>query len=908
MATGVGTRLGAYEIIGKLGEGGMGEVWRATDSKLKREVAIKVLPEAFADDAERLARFEREAQVLAQLQHPNIASIYGLEESSGIRALVMELVEGEDLAERLKRGMLPLDETLAVARQIAEALEAAHEKGIVHRDLKPANVKFTADGKVKVLDFGLAKAMDPPAGSTSAADLARSPTLMNSPTMTAAQGTQLGVILGTAAYMSPEQARGQAVDKRADIWSFGVVLHEMLSGRSLFAADTVTDTLAGVLKNEIDLAKLPAGTPASVRRLVRRCLERNPKDRLHDIADARIELLEATSRAGDPGLEPPTSHSVPRRGSTWRLPLVTAVALALGLAAGWFVRPGPVRPPLVCTAILAPDGTDLVPVGDAAGPVAVSPDGTQLAFTARDSAGATRLYVHSLAAGKARVIPSSEGARYPFWSPDSRSLAFFNTGQLLRVDLAEGAPLALAPANDARGGSWGTNGTIVYAPSYDTPLLQISARGGPSAPASILDGERSEGTHRFPSFLPDGRHFLFEARGYSAWMRTSDGVFVGSLDDPGKRVRLLAHATNAAYISGRLLFVRNGDLCAQRFDPEKRALSGPVSILVRDVRFDRRYSLGVFSATADVLALQHGAGQDANELVWLDRTGRRGERLGSAAVHDGVELSPDATQVLVSMFDPATSRAHLEVFDLARKTSTRLTFSGADDYCAIWSPDGTRILFARVSDQGIGLWVKPADGSTAEQRFRPETRGEVLFPLDWSGDGSRVLFSSLPGGSLPTGLWTLPASGEGPPERYTDSHGNGDLLQISPDGRWVVFDANESQGSRSFLARFPDTGGRWQLAEDSAVYSRWTRGGREIVYLDYDSAHATALPVDLAGKAPRFGAPERLFAVPTLSINGNTFDATPDGERFLFVLPVPNARPTPFTLILNWQQLLEQEP
>ncbi len=904
----IGSRLGGYEITGKLGEGGMGEVYRATDAKLRREVAIKVLPAAFAEDADRLARFEREAQVLAQLQHPSIASIYGLEESGGVRALVMELAPGEDLADRLKRGPFPLDEALAVARQIAGALEAAHEKGIVHRDLKPANVKLAPDGTVKVLDFGLAKAMDPPAGSSASADLARSPTLMNSPTMTAAQGTQLGVILGTAAYMSPEQARGQAVDKRADIWSFGVVLHEMLSGRPLFAADTVSDTLASVLKNEIDLAKLPAGTPASVRRLLRRCLERNPKDRLHDIADARIELLEATNRAGEPGLEPSPTESAPHRGSAWRLPLVAAVALALGLAAGWFARPTPRPAPLVRASILAPEGTDLVPIGDAAGPVAVSPDGTQLAFTARDGAGVKRLYVQSLAAGKARVIPSSEGARYPFWSPDSRSLGFFNTEQLLRVDPAEGAPLALAPANDARGGSWGTNGTIVYAPSYDTPLLQISARGGPPAPASVLDGKRSEGTHRFPSFLPDGRHFLFEARGYSAWMRASDGVFVGSLDDPEKRVRLLPHATNATYTSGRLLFVRNGDLCTQRFDPEKLALTGPVSILVRDVRFDRRYSLGVFSAAAGVLALQHGAGQDANELVWLDRAGRRGERLGDAAVHDGVELSPDATQVLVSRFDPATSRAHLEVFDLARRTSTRLTFGEADDYCPIWSPDGTEVLFARVTDQGIGLWVKPADGSAAERRFRPETRGEVLFPLDWVPDGNRVLLSSLPGGSLPTGLWTLPASGEGPPERFTDSLGNGDLGQLSPDSRWVVFDANEGKGSRTFLARFPDTGGRWQLAEDSAAYSRWARGGRELVYLDLDSAQATALPVDLSGKAPHFGVPEQLFPVAPPSINGSSFDVTPDGNRFLFVLPVPDARPTPYRLILNWERLLEQEP
>ena len=903
-----GSRLGPYEITAPLGEGGMGVVYRATDPKLKREVAIKVLPETFAADADRLARFEREAQVLAQLQHPSIASIYGLEESGGVRALVMELVEGEDLAERLKRGPIPLDEALAVARQIAEALEAAHEKGIVHRDLKPANVKLAPEGRVKVLDFGLAKAMDPPAGSVSAADLARSPTLMNSPTMTAAQGTQLGVILGTAAYMSPEQARGQAVDKRADIWSFGVVLHEMLTGRSLFAADTVSDTLAGVLRNEIDLARLPAGTPAPVRRLLRRCLERNPKDRLHDIADARIELLEAMSPAREPGLEPSAPQSAPRRGSSSWWTLVAAVALALGLAAGWFARPAPVRPPLVRASILAPEGTELVTIGDAAGPVAVSPDGSQLAFTARDGAGVTLLYVQSLAAAKARVIPASEGARFPFWSPDSRSLGFFNNEQLLRVDTADGSPLALAPANAGRGGSWSKAGVIVFAPSYATALLQVPARGGTPAPATVLDAKRSEGTNRFPSFLPDGRHFLFEARGFSAWTRASDGVFVGSIDDPGKRVQLLEHASNAVYAAGRLLFVRNGDLCARRFDPDRLALSGPESILVRDVRFDRRYSFGAFSASAGVLALQHGAGQDSNELVWLNRTGRRLERLGGAAIHDGVNLSPDGTQALVSMFDPATSRCHLEVYDLARGSSTRLTFGEADDYSAIWSPDGARVLFVRISKQGIGLWVKAADGSTAEQRFRPETPSELLVPLAWSPDGSRILLSPMPGGALATGFWTLPVSGEGAPERYTDSQGNGDIGLFSPDGRWVVFDANEGKGSRTFLARFPDTGGRWQFSEDSASYSRFTRGGREIVYLASDSAQATALPVDLSGAAPRFGAPQRLFKAPLVSIAGNSFDVTPDGERFLFVLPVPDVRPTPYSLILNWERLLEQEP
>jgi Tol biopolymer transport system component len=904
----IGSRIGPYEITAQLGEGGMGLVYRAKDFQLGREVALKVLPEGFAADPERLARFEREAKLLASLNHPNIAQIYGLETSGASPALVMELVEGPTLADRLAQGSLSLTESLSIARQIAEALEEAHEKGIVHRDLKPQNVKASIEGKVKVLDFGLAKAMEPigaASSSASPADVARSPTLMNSPTLTAA-GTQLGVILGTAAYMSPEQAKGAAVDERADIWAFGVVLWEMLTGRRLFSGDSVAETLAGVLRSEVDFGELSSEVPPAIRRLLRRCLERNPRNRLHSIADARIELAEATSSAGNAGeLGEPGAGIAVRRRARWLPALLGVSALVLGLAAGRLARPRPEALPVVQASIPAPDGTELVPIGETAGAVTVSPDGGQLAFTAQDPGGVTRLYVQSLAAGTARVIAGSEGARYPFWSPDSRSIAFFNGKQLLRVGIGEGAPLALATSDFARGGAWGSKGIIVYAPTYSSGLMQIPAAGGSPEPATALDATRREGTHRFPHFLPDGRHFLYEVRGYNAWMRLEDGVFAGDVDDPAYRVRLLDFASNASYAAGRLLFVRNGDLCAQRFDPDRLELSGPVSILVRDVRFDRRFSLGVFSATSGVLALQHGAGQDANELDWLGRDGHLVARVEEAATHDGVVLSHDGGRAVISIVDPATSRSHLEVIDLRRGSSTRLTFGEADDYSPIWSPGDTEVLFARADARGIGLWIKPADGSAAERRFRAEKSDEFLIPLAWLPDGSRVLLTSLRGGSMPTGLWTLPASGEGELERYGDSRGNGDVGNFSPDGRWVLFDADEGTGARTYVARYPDTGGRWQLADDEAAWSSWTKGGRELVYQSVGTGLLTALPVDLSAASPQFGTPRPLFKLPQISIHGNSFSVSADGERVLALLPLAGARPVPYTLILHWERLLE---
>jgi eukaryotic-like serine/threonine-protein kinase len=475
-----GTRFGSYNVTGRLGEGGMGEVFRATDSKLKREVAIKVLPAEFTEDRERLARFEREAQLLAQLHHPNIASIFGLEESDGVRALVMELVEGPTLAERLAGGRLPLEECLSIARQIAEALEEAHSKGIVHRDLKPQNVKAPVDGKVKVLDFGLAKAMDPP-GSAAAADLGHSPTLMNSPTMTAAQGTRMGVILGTAAYMSPEQARGGAVDKRADIWAFGVVLFEILSGRTLFAAETVSDTLAGVLKTEVDFGALPAATPPALRQLLRRCLERNPKNRLHDIADARLVLDDLI--AGRTGDEAREAVAVPARRTATSTAAWVAALLLVGAAAGfagWQARPrgaGPAEPLRLSIQLAAEQ--EILVGGNSI--LAFSPDGGSLVFAGR-SGGRQTLFRRDLGGAVAVPIPGTDGADGPFISPDGQWIGFVSGGNLMKVAAEGGRPFRISDWRGSSGAMWLPDGTIVFAPSYSDGLYRGPPREGrPSA-------------------------------------------------------------------------------------------------------------------------------------------------------------------------------------------------------------------------------------------------------------------------------------------------------------------------------------------------------------------------------------------------------------------------------------------
>ncbi len=900
----IGTRLGPYAIAAKLGEGGMGEVYRAHDSKLKRDVAIKVLPAAFVAEPERLARFEREAQLLAQLNHSNIAQIYGMETSGESHALVMELVEGPTLAERLEQGALPLGESLLFARQIAEALEEAHEKGIVHRDLKPQNVKLTGEGKVKVLDFGLAKAMDPTsASSLSPGDLARSPTLMNSPTLTAA-GTQLGVILGTAAYMAPEQARGKPVDKRADIWSFGVVLWEMLSGKALFAADTVPDTLARVLTREPDLAALPAEVPAAIRRLLRRCLERNPKNRLHDIADARIVLEDVVSgKAGESDAAPAgASDAAPGRPRLpWVLAASTALATVVAVTLALIQLRSPRGEPARALRLQVTPPESSTPT-NRGGFFALSPDGRYLVMVE-----AGELWVRPLDEVTPRRIEGIEGATYPFWSPDSAWIGFFEGGELRKVAREGGRPQRICAAPDGRGGSWSPEGVILFSDRFgDNGLSRVSAQGGTPTAVTETAGRAGNEVHRYPQFLPDGKSFLFLDLAPSPEV---SGVYVGR-QEGGKPERVLEGSDQALYAQatsqggGVLFYRREKTLLAQRFDLASRRTHGEAIPVADGVGLSANTGSGAFSVSDAGLLAYGGDVAVSSELVWFDRSGKRGERLGSdngaAGEILGLSLAPGGRRVAFGLGSPPD--VYLQT--LPGGEPSRFTFGPAPGWLdPIWSPDGAEIAYATQDLAGLPAYElrrRRADRAGADEILISSR--QAIYPWDWSPDGRSMLYSDWDGD-----LWLLPLVGERKPVAYAAAPGNQVYAQFSPDGRWVAFASDEQGQFEVFVATVPESGALWQISSGGGTMPRWRRDGREL----YFRANSGALMAVELGSGPgtaaieQRAAPQPLFqGIPS---PGNspifTYAPTEDGQRFLVATARKGAH-LPITLLVNWPTAL----
>ena len=911
MSLGPGTRLGPYEIVSALGAGGMGEVYRARDSKLNREVALKVLPDSFVNDPDRLARFTREAQTLASLNHPNIAHIHGLEESGpvadptgsgqagsgqgAVRALVMELVEGDDLSQRIARGALPLDEALPIARQIAEALEAAHEQGIIHRDLKPANIKVRPDGVVKVLDFGLAKALDPMPASGAEA--------MNSPTFTRLRqgygeagreaGTAMGMILGTAAYMAPEQAKGRPVDRRADVWAFGCVLYEMLTGARAFAGEDVSETLASVLKTDPEWSALPAETPIAIRRLLGRCLEKDFRRRLQAIGDARLEIDDALAGASAHELPLPSAPGRPR----WRLGTVLVLGAlacaALGGALAWNLRrpaaSGPAR--VSRLAVTLTPGDDLDATGGRS--LVLSQDGTELAYLALRG-GVRRIFLRSLDSLESRPLAGTENAQSPFFSPDGRWIGFFAGGKLKKIPASGGASEEVCEAPGYWGGAWAPNDVIYFTTGPMSPLWQVPAKGGTRQPFTTLNRERGEVSHRWPQVLPGGAAVLF-----TVWTGPgNDETHVHLQTLQGERRELVRGGHTGAYVAGHLIYDRRGTLMAVPFDVARlEAVDRPPVIVGEGVLENAEVAEYAASDTGVLAWLPGRPNSSETNMVWVDRSGLEAPVPIQARAYQNPRLSPDAQRVAFSVTE---GQIDLWVYDFVRGVASRLQADGSSQAPA-WTPDGQRLAYRATRRGTRNLFWRMADGSGTEERL---TTGEgSAAPGEWTRDGAELVYSNT---VLTTGsdIWILDRrDGRARPlvqTRFDEMH-----ARFSPDGRWLAYSSNESGRYEVYVQAYPVGGARSQISTDGGWEPVWNPNGRELFYRSEGGHRMMAASI---ATAPRFspGTPTRLFEgqFRTQVAATANYDVSPDGQRFLMVAE-RNETPRQINVALNWIEELK---
>jgi eukaryotic-like serine/threonine-protein kinase len=906
----IGRTLSHYRITSAIGAGGMGEVYRATDTALGRDVAIKVLPAEVAGDPERLSRFRREAHMLASLNHPNIAAIYGLEESDGKPFIALELVEGEDLKERLARGPIPIGEALEIAEQIAEGLEEAHSKGIVHRDLKPANVKLSSDGRVKVLDFGLAKAWAGEPGDSRSSG----PMVSQSPTF-ARTGTVAGVILGTAAYMSPEQARGRPVDRRADVWAFGVLLWEMLTGRTLFDGPTVTDVIAAVVTKEPDLGALPADTPRAVRRLLSRCLRKDPRTRLPDIGAARLELQDTI--AGTTA-EPETSAALEgatraerrnrRREWAWAGVALVAASLAGVLAFVHFRETEPPPSRVARFTVDAPDGWSWLV--DFHWPVP-SPDGRQLVFPAvREGAGigdsaVTTLWLRALDSLTSRPVAGTEGAQFPMWSPDGRSVAFFTAKELRRVNLDDGTVqrVCVLPAGglsgQVTGGTWSPSGTILFAAGGgNARIYAIPAAGGDAKPLTTVDSARGEAHHHFPQFLPDGRRFFFAVGGQEG----TAGLYLASLEAPDERQRLVPGWVRRVYADGHLFFAADGALMAHPFDLRTMALRGdPVVVASSVSTWQANPNIGWFGVSQGGTLGYKSQGTAGSEvqLTWRDRTGAEVGTLGTPGTIGQLTLSPDERNVALEILS-AEGQHQLWVMEVARGVASRLTLTAGDMRDPVWAPDSRSLVFIARTDKGPELRRKGLRAGDVETVVADAAIENI--PESWLASDDTLLVVRRNPQTADQTVWALPlAGGEAEPVLTASRL---DEPQISPDGRWLAYVSHEAGQDDVYIEPFRREGDRVRVSVAGGGQPKWRRDGRELYFVTPMNRLA-AVDVRMTADGLDVSLPTELFEI--RAIQGTGFDdyaPSRDGQRFLVKVPVGQDSRPMLHVVTNWTSLL----
>jgi serine/threonine protein kinase len=889
MALPTGSQLGPYQIVSPLGVGGMGEVYRAQDARLRREVAIKVVPESTAHDPNRMARFAREAQFLAALNHPNIGGIYGLEESSTMLALVMELVEGPTLADRIAQGRVPIEDALPIMKQITEALEYAHERGIVHRDLKPANIKIKPDGTVKVLDFGLAKALSDESNPTD---------ISNSPTLTAA-ATKAGLILGTAAYMSPEQARGKAVDRRADIWSFGVVAFEMLTGKMAFKGDTVSDTLAAVIRGEPEWSLLPANVPNEIQQLIRRCLNKDPRQRLQSIGEARIaveNVIEGrTSPVRSLGMSAaPSSIGAPEKENRALKILAGCALAALLIAAGFLIanllHPGSAREnPPIRFAILPPPGTSLNSTLRA---VAISRDGTRIAFSASSSDG-PRLYHRDMNSASSVPISGSDGAVNPAFSPDGRWLAFFAAGKLKKIALDGGTPVVIADGiTSPKGLTWGTDHNIYYAPSFSSGIVRISDGGGTPQAVTKLQADKGELADFSPDLLPDGKTLLFTA--FSGG-NLDEGTLVAQKIGSDQRKVIVAKGADAHFFApNHLLYMTAGNLLAVEFDPAKQETTGSPTVVVQDVQPATGSAQYDVSGNGTLIYINGGKQAVENNLVLAEHDAKVQPLPVKPNLYESPRFSPDGKMLALTVRLPDPD---IWVYDIERGALRRITFAPGEDELPVWSPDGKRIAFASNGRQQA--FMVAVDGSGQEQ---PLMKNESHFHLQsWSPDGKLIAYERL-GNSGQYEIWMLPLGGDRKPYPYLVSQFHISQPAFSVDGNWLAYTSNESGRAEVYVQRFPGPGEKIQVSTDGGNHPVWSRDGKQLVYENSGTLWATEVFVSPF----RVGKSRVLYQGDIWNdAAGPNYTLAPGGHRIVVVERIKDPDGGNVKVVVNWNQELQ---